>query len=185
MTSATTFRATAVIGGVVLAMMMIMTVSRAAFIDTTANAGNEWDAGEVVLTDDHQTPATVLFSEGPLKPGDSGSACIEVIYNGDVESDVVLSSISTTASDGLEVVIDVVIDKSDGSTCGIGTTTPVYAGGLDEFVADSGGWTSDVSGTSYHYNIAWTFTSQGSDAADNLLQGKNATAAFTWTATSN
>jgi len=166
-------------------MLMIMTVSRAAFTDTTANGGNEWDAGSVVLTDDHQTPATVLFDEGPLKPGDTGSNCIGVIYDGDVESDIVLSDIDTTGSDGLQVAIDVVIDKSDGSTCGDGTTTPVYTGGLDTFVTDAGSWTSDAAGTTYYYNIAWTFTSQGDDTADNLLQGKNAKAAFTWTATSN
>lgn len=166
-------------------MLMIMTVSRAAFSDTTANGGNEWDAGNVVLTDDHQTPATVLFAEGPLKPGDTGSACIGVIYNGDVESDIVLSAIDTAGSDGLEVAIDVVIDKSDGSTCGNGTTTPVYTGGLDAFGTDAGSWTSDLFGTTYYYNIDWTFTSQGSDTADNLLQGKKATAAFTWIATSN
>lgn len=185
MTRATTFRATAVIGGILLAMMMIMTVSRAAFTDTTANPGNAWDAGVVELTDDHQAPATAMFDEGPLKPGDSGSACIGVIYNGTVSSDVVLSAIDTSGSDGLEVAIDVVVDKSDGTTCGDGTTTPVYTGGLDSFGADAGSWASDVSGTTYYYNVAWTFTSQGSDAADNLLQGKNATAAFVWTAASN
>jgi len=185
MTRATTLRATAVIGGVLLAMMMIMTVSRAAFTDTTSNPNNAWDAGTVVLTDDHQTPATAMFTEGPLKPGDTGSACIGVIYNGTVSSDVVLSAIDTTGSTGLETAIDVVIDKSDGTTCGDGTTTPVYTGGLDAFTNDAGSWTATSAGTTYYYKVAWTFTSTDSDTGDNALQGTNATAAFTWTATSN
>jgi hypothetical protein len=185
MTRATTFRATAVIGGALLAMLMIMTVSRAAFSDTTSNPDNAWDAGTVVLTDNHQSPATAMFDEGPLKPGDSGSACIGVIYNGTVESNVVLSAIDTAGSTGLEGAIDVVIDKSDGSTCGNGTTTPVYTGGLDAFSGDTGHWTASSAGTTYYYNVAWTFTSTGTNAGDNMLQGLNATAAFTWTATSN
>ncbi len=184
MTRATTLKATAVIGGVLLAMMMIMTVSRAAFTDTTSNPNNAWDAGTVVLTDDHQ-PGTAMFTEGPLKPGDTGDACIGVIYNGTVSSDVVLSAIDTTGSTGLETAIDVVIDKSDGTTCGDGTTTPVYTGGLDTFTNDAGSWTATSAGTTYYYNVAWTFTSTGSDTGDNALQGTNATAAFTWTATSN
>ncbi len=185
MTRATTFRATAVVGAVLLAMLMIMTVSRAAFSDTTSNPNNAWDAGTVVLTDDHQSPATAMFDEGPLKPGDSGSACIGVIYNGNVESDIVLSAIDTTGSTGLESAIDVVIDKSDGTTCGDGTTTPVYTGGLDSFTGDAGSWTASAAGTTYFYNVAWTFASTGDDTLDNAFQGTNATAAFTWTATSN
>lgn len=181
MTRATTFRATAVVGGFLLAILMIMTVSRAAFSDTTSNAGNSWDSGEVVLTDDWQG-AGAMFTETDLVPGDGGSQCIEVIYEGSVAADVVLSSISTAGSTGLAPALTLDITKWDGTNCNDGGSVTVYSGPMAGAAGFGGTWTAGSFGDSQFYEIAWAFPST---ASDNNYQGKGAMAAFTWQATGN
>lgn len=179
MTRATTFRATAIVGGVLLAILMIMTVSRAAFTDTTSNAGNSWESGEVVLTDDWQGVGA-MFTEFDLIPNATDTACIAVIYEGSIAANVVLSSISTTGSTGLAPALRLNITKWDGNECGDGSSVLVYTGPMVGAAAFGGPWSASNFGDSQFYEITWTFPST---ADDNLYQGKGAMAAFTWQAT--
>ncbi len=183
MTRATTFRATAIVGGFLLAILMIMTVSRAAFSDTTENTGNTWGAGEVILEDDDADSA--LFVVDNIVPGDSGSGCIAVIYKGTVPAGVVLSSVSTAGSTGLAPALDITIDRYPDPGC-TGSPTPVYDDTLA--AAPTGSFTGSWNATpaappvydTRYYKITWTFpVTEG-----NSYQGKTAQAAFTWQATS-
>lgn len=186
MTRATTFRATAIVGGFLLAILMIMTVSRAAFTDTTSNANNVWETGTVSLTDDYTRDSLgAMFPAGTIKPGDDETACIEVIYEGTDSASVGLSDISKTGSNGLAPALYLTIDRYPGGTggdCGSGTKTPVFEGTL--FEADGvptfgDSWPASTGDTAF-YEVKWEFVS-GPD--DNTYQGKDAMAAFTWQAT--
>ncbi|MEN8235060.1 MAG: hypothetical protein ABFR89_09095 [Actinomycetota bacterium] len=180
MTRATTFRATAIVGGFLLALLMIMTVSRAAFSDTTSNDSNAWDSGTVVLTDDFQGVGA-MFTEPNLVPGATGSNCIAVIYQGSVTANVILSSVSTAGSTGLAPALDITIDRYPDAGCA-GTSSLVYGGTLAGANGASFGdtWTATAFGDTQYYGITWTFQS----GAGNSYQGKGAEAAFTWQATS-
>lgn len=183
MTRATTFRATAIVGGFLLALLMIMTVSRAAFSDTTANAGNTWDSGTVSLTDNYTRDVLgSMFTETDLVPGASGDACIEIIYEGSVDATVELVDVSRAGSTGLAPALDLTITRYSGTDCGDGASALVY--GPDTLVnADSatfGDSWSASNGDSEFYHVEWEFD----PLADNTYQGKGAMAAFTWQATS-
>jgi len=192
MTRATTFRATAVIGGVLLAILMIMTVSRAAFSDTTSNEANEWSSATVNLTDDYTENGLgamfKLIDNSNLTPGDSDSKCIEIIYTGTVDATVGLSDISKTGSSGLAPAIDLDIERYAGSNGDCLPTPGVYVFGGTLFDGDTAvgfdTWTATAGGDHAYYKVTWTFVESGNDLVDNGYQGKTAEAAFTWQATS-
>jgi len=81
MTRATTFRAVAVFSGFLIAILMVMSVSRALFTNPTSNDENAWTSGSVVLvnefaTTDGGTPTfdetgAALFTITDMVPGDS------------------------------------------------------------------------------------------------------------------
>ena len=179
MTRATTFRATAIVGGFLLAILMIMTVSRAAFTATTTNSGNSWTAGTLELTNDQAS--TALFEVPDVAPGDSGSDCIAIIHSG-VDADVVLSAINASGT-GLQTRLDVTITRFAGNACDAGSSWLVYDGKLNAFTGDvsSPTWDTSVLGHTQHYKIEWALP----DTVGNGYQGRTATAAFTWQATSN
>lgn len=182
MTRTSTFRTAAVFGAFLLAILMIMTVSRAAFSDTTANAGNAWDSGEVILTDDFQGSGA-MFSETNIVPGSSGDNCITVEYLGSVSADVALVNVSTAGSTGLAPALNVTISEYDGPGCS-GTPTQVFDGTMadaDAAAFPGSGWTA-AAGDSRGYLIEWSFPTTSDD---DLYQNKGAMAAFTWQASSN
>jgi len=178
MTRATTFRATAIVGGFLLALLMIMTVSRAAFTATTENTGNTWGAGVLELTDDDSGFA--LFEVDDIAPGDSGSNCIAVIHSG-VDADVLMSAIASGGT-GLQSRLDVSVTRFAGGDCNSGASWPVYGGKLNAFTGDaSPTWDTAVLGHTQHYLITWSLP----ETVGNGAQGLSATAEFTWQATSN
>ena len=65
-----------------LVSFMVMSVSRAAFTDTTDNTTNALGAGTVDLVDDDA--AAVLFNVTNMVPGDTQVNCIVVTYQGTV-----------------------------------------------------------------------------------------------------
>ena len=189
MTRATTFRATAVIGGVLLAILMIMTVSRAAFSDTTDNTGNSWASGVVSLTDNYTEDVNLaeMFDEDPIAPGDTDSACIEIIYTGSPPPCLPHSSISTAGSTGLAPALDMEIERYSGACKGESGSSleesDVFTGTLA--AANSATfldtWAAATVGARQFYEITWTFN----NGAGNSYQDTTAQAAFTWQATSN
>ena len=85
--------------------MTLFRVSDSAFSATTANAGDQWTAGDVVLTDDDSD--TAMFAVTNMKPGDIEIECITVTYSGSLDAAVTLYG-SLTAGDGLDDYLDVV-----------------------------------------------------------------------------
>src|SRR3954454_8262701 len=78
----------ATVGAIAASTVVVLGASRAAFTASTANPGNSWDTGSIVLaslTDDDcgATPATgtAMFSATGLQPGDTGENCIAVTSN--------------------------------------------------------------------------------------------------------
>lgn len=178
MTRATTFRTTAVIGGLLLAMLMIMTVSRAAFSDVTSNDDNSVAAGSVVLYNDAPNGGAGTGSAGDesgdpmfgteaealasawtvradnLKPGETVSHCIEIIYGGTLDANAVLQSISVTPSTtaGFEDEINMTVERFNGACGAAGTGTAAVAGGatLGAFTINDPVWPATTGDSQFY-----------------------------------
>lgn len=72
----------AIVLGMLLSAVMVLTTSRAAFSAQTQNTGNSVSVGDVDLVDDDSGSA--MFSVTNMAPGDSSQACIEVTYQGTI-----------------------------------------------------------------------------------------------------
>ena len=60
------YRALAMVASLAFVSVLIMTSSRAAFVDSTDNTGNSFSAGTVVLDDDDGNTGSVLFNVNNL-----------------------------------------------------------------------------------------------------------------------
>jgi len=139
MTHATTFRAAAVVGGFLIAILLVMTASRAAFTDPTSNDANLVGAGSVYL-DNNAPNNTDPGASGPgdgsgdemfgaatgaftvkadnLAPGDSVTNCINVIYVGSLAASVDLDSLTVgTDTDGLADNVGLSIERFESVDC--------------------------------------------------------------------
>lgn len=130
---------------------MIMTVSRAAFSDTTSNDGNLAGAGSVVLYNDapnggRNTTAgdetgnpmfgafegTWTVKADNLTPGVAVDHCIEIIYGGSIDAAVNLDSITsdTPSVRGFRQKVNVTIEQFAGSCGAMGEGVAVAGGTL-------------------------------------------------------
>ncbi|MEA2010953.1 MAG: hypothetical protein U9N78_09635, partial [Actinomycetota bacterium] len=123
MTRATTFRATAIVGGFLLAILMIMTVSRAAFTDAASNDGNSWGTGNVAIHDARvpndpitgDESGTALFTTSDnIAPGYDEHKCIDVVYDGSVDADSALTSVTRTGDWSLANNLSLTITRYEG-----------------------------------------------------------------------
>src|SRR3954469_4901613 len=78
----------AAVGAIAASTVVVLGASDAAFTASTANPGNSWETGSIVLaslTDDDggatPTTGTAMFSATGLQPGDTGENCIAVTSN--------------------------------------------------------------------------------------------------------
>lgn len=186
MTRATTFRATAIVGGFLLAILMIMTVSRAAFSDPTSNDGNYVASGSVVLYNNapgggfNTSPGdetgdamfgtwdgTWVVKADNLKPGDDVSHCIEIIYGGSLDATVKLDSITSDAPSvgGFRNQINVTVDRFTGACGSVGSAT-IASGTLATPVINESAWSAPAA-TSQFYLV----TLELDIGADNTYQG--------------
>ncbi len=89
--------------GVVLAVGMVISAtamwqaSTAAFTATTANPGDSWATGNVVLTADNT--ATAVFTSTAMKPTDVVVKCINVSYTGSVVNTTAVKFYTTSTTD--------------------------------------------------------------------------------------
>ncbi len=70
----------AAVGALLLVAMLVVRTSQAAFVATTTNEGNSFNAGSVTLTDDDAGNA--MFEVTGMVPGEDVVECIEVSYEG-------------------------------------------------------------------------------------------------------
>jgi hypothetical protein len=106
--------AVAVPVGLLTCSVLVWHSSSAAFVATTPNPDNSWEAGKVELRSDQ---ATAVFTAGKyLVPGSSGSKCITVTYTGNVDTaatGVRLYGLPTPGSDtGLAGQLQITVQMS-------------------------------------------------------------------------
>lgn len=177
------YRGLAVVASLGFVSVLVVSSSRAAFIDTTDNATNTFSAGDVVLNDDDS--GSVMFNVTNMAPGDSRTSCIAVSYTGSLTSNVHLYG--TVGGSGLGNYLDVSIQIGTGgsfSSCtGFVSSSTIYTGTLTNFGATRtnfanglGGYNGATNPTSRTYRITVTLQD------DNAAQAKTATAGFTWEA---
>ncbi len=165
------------------ASLLVANGTRAAFVSTTVNDANAWEAGSVTISDDDGGFA--MFDVGPLLPGDTGENCIEVTYNGNVTAGVDIVMYAAT-SGNLAGDVDVAVEIGTGG--GFGDCTG-FAGasaftgtltGLSTAHFDYGSgitmWSPGATGQSRVVRITWTL---GTDTLSSQ-QGETAAATFTW-----
>ena len=177
------YRGLAVVASLGFVSVLVVTSSRAAFVDTTDNATNTFSAGDVVLDDDDT--GSVLFNVVNLSPGDTRTRCIEVTYTGSLSADVHLYG--TVGGNGLADYLDVDIEVGTGgdfasctgfvaSSSLFGDTLDAFGAAHTDFVSGLGGNAGATDPTSRTYRITVTLQD------DNAAQGLSATAGFTWEA---
>ncbi len=190
--------------------LLIVVATWAAFSDTTANAGNQWETGSVDIEDnDAGTRALYdLFDGTPAsEPGDSDSGCIKVTYNGSLASSVALYGSNNLNANGLDDQLTLDITSGSGAvadnTCG--TFTPaglagdVYSGSLANFMTsyndysdnlalNAGGdavWTQNESVT-YKFEVTLADDADVNDANSKSTTGySTGSHSFTWEARNN
>lgn len=86
--------------------------TRAAFSDTTLNAGNGFTAGTVKIDDNDAGSALLSLSDAT--PGATDTGCIKVTYNGSLDSTVRV--FGTTTGSGLDQYIDLKVTRGTYSS---------------------------------------------------------------------
>jgi len=176
------YRAVAMLASLGFVSVLVMTSSRAAFVDTTDNTSNSFSAGTVVLNDDDS--GTVLFNVSNLAPASPRQNCIRVSYTGSLAANVHMYG---AASGSLAQYLDVTVEVGSGGTFGDCTGfsggSTLYTGTLSNFAATRtnfanglAGWDGATNPSNRTYRI--TVTMQD----DNAAQGLSANADFTWEA---
>jgi hypothetical protein len=166
---------------------LVYQASNAAFTATTANPGNSWSSGTVVLADSRS--GTALFTATNSKPGDTQTKCINVTYSGSLPSAVKLYVSSSSGS--LLPYLDLVVTEGTGATdvacTGFTAVTTLSAGGetVSSFAAAHTAFSDGVSAwtpagtppsTVKSYRFQWTLQN------NNSAQGLTGSAGFTWEA---
>src|SRR3712207_144056 len=151
--------------------------SYSAFSSVTDNPANNWAAGTVALSDNDSNSA--MFTGSPLlKPGDTGSRCIEVTKLGTLPGTVKLYGSGLSTTNGLSSSLDFVIEQGTGtSTNGVCSSftksgATVYSGTLAGFTATTfsggyGDWAPAAGNATRVFRFTYTLRSD----APNTTQG--------------
>jgi hypothetical protein len=196
MTRATTLRAAAFIfSGFLIATLMVMGSSRALFTNPTSNDANAFTSGNVVLVNanaltDGGSPlfdesGSALFSFTAMAPGDASTVCFEVIYEGSLDADIVLETVTISGlnENSIGDELNLTVDGYTDSGCSAGIAA-VASGTLATPGITETAWQPAVPGTdeSRWYEITVTLDS----AAPNTVQDSTAGGVeFEWLATNN
>lgn len=160
---------------------MVWQSSRAAFDVVTDNQGNSWSSGRVSLSNGGFS--STVFNATGLKAGSSGSACVDVNYDGTVDASIKLYLVGTDLNGPLAPYVNFTVAAG---TAGCGDLAPIYSGTLAGFAAAAGDFAGGAgswrpagrSGAKRGYLFTWTLRD------DNAAQGLATTAKFTWEAQS-
>ncbi len=131
-----------------------------AFSSQTDNPGNVVTAGSVTLSDDDDGSA--LYSLTAAKPGDSATSCIEVTYDGTLDSTVKLYTPSSIGDLGEHVDLTIepgsqaspVFPSCSGFAPDAGGA--LYDGTLDDFAAAHSGYANGLADNPGTSASAWT-----------------------------
>jgi hypothetical protein len=184
--------------GLLASGAVVWHASYAAFTATTTNGLNSWQAGTVVLA---SAPSSAVFSISGLKPGDSGTACVKVTYQGTLPATVKLyltaADLTTSTATNLAQYLTLQVNEGTGNNadCGDFSAVPTNdynpLGPADtaktlaafsatfapDYVTSPISWTANPNDTRTYQFIWWLQDT-------NSAQGMQSSARFTWFATS-
>jgi len=194
--------------GLALAGLLAWQGSTAAFTASTRTSANSWDAGTLTLTNNtggggsFTAIGSAVFAVTGIKPGSTGTACVTVRSTGTAPGigRFYVTNVVGTIPPALAPRIALTVETAalpDGtgpsatvpaSCAGAPPTDPVHVNaaltdlpGSYDTAVDSWWVAGGPSATQNRlYRITWTFTSAGTTAADNLLQGTTAGADLVW-----
>ena len=189
-------RAATPLAALLVAALLIWQGSNAAFSATTDNTNDTWATGNMVLTNNgggttYAGTTAALFTEGNLKPGDTGVKCITVHSGGSLAGNLRLyrGAITGTNSAALAAVTDVTIDavavpaatNVQANCTGYtgGTSGAIFTGTLSSMPATyaAAAGTAVAAGPQrVVYRIGWTINS----SAGNSVQSSSAIANLNW-----
>lgn len=183
-----TYIAVATLAGLVVSGGLVWQGSQAAFTAQTDNGVNNWNSGTVVLSDDDGGVA--LFNVTGMAPGNTGTKCINVEYDGDVLADVELyvSASGGTLAPYVDLTVDAGTGATDSACAGFTPLAPVstFSGTLASFTATHGSyangfgtWAPSVPDSVRSYRF--TYTLQDDDNA----QAQSANVTLLWEARSS
>lgn len=140
----------------------------------TTIASNAFTAGTLTMS---RSGSGAIFSSGNMKIGDTATGSVTITNTGSLAAAYTMDGAITGDSSlagqmGLVIYAD--NDNVAGSKIFDGQLNGVSGLSLGNFAATSGAHT-------YYFHV--TLPSSGTNAGDNVLQGKTATATFTWNAT--
>jgi predicted ribosomally synthesized peptide with SipW-like signal peptide len=104
--------------GIALLGIAVGQLTSAAFSDTADNSANNFQAGSVSITDNDN--GDLMMSMANAKPGASSSACINVTYNGSLDTNVRLYG--TTSGTGLDQYLTLTVTRGS-----FGASAPTFA----------------------------------------------------------
>jgi hypothetical protein len=181
--------------GLLIATLMVLGVSRALFTNPTSNDANAWTSGNIVLVNqaattdgappDFDESGTALFTITDMVPTDTNTVCFEVIYEGSVSADILLSTVTIAGvnENSIGDEMNLTIDRYTDSGCSLGIAA-VASGTLSTPVITETAWQPAVPDTdeSRWYKITVEFDT----AADNATQDSTINGVeFEWLATNN
>jgi hypothetical protein len=171
-----------------------------AFSSTTANAGNQFSAGTVTLTDNDNDAA--LLALATAKPGDFDEGCITATYAGSLPATVKLYGAATfTSASSLAPYLNLTITRGsfptapayDSCTGFLADTGGgvLYNGTLSAFNSSHSSFTNGLTDTDNGTTEVWqnpeshVYKIRVTVSDNNSAQGLNATETFTWEAQNN
>jgi hypothetical protein len=196
----------AVLAGLIGSGALIANASFSAFSSTTSNAGNNWSAGTVTLTDDDtgysmfstSTTAHGEANSANMKPGQSVVSCVKVTYSGNLASTVKLYATSVTDNVGVStgMVAYLHVKVEEGTAGAFGSACTGFAGastiwGGTNNAADlisafpttyAAGQASGLASWTNGSLRAYRFTMTVDSSAPDTSQGASASATFNWQA---
>ncbi len=165
---------------------IVWAASYSAFSATTANPTSNWTSGTVALSDDDND--TALFTASNLKPGATGTKCVNVTSTGSLASTVKLYGTSYSSTKGLADNINLKVEQGTGSTnaacSGFTGASTLYDGVMSTFGTTKtsfangvGSWAPTGTATEVKsFRVTYTLSATTPDTA----QGGSAALGFTW-----
>jgi hypothetical protein len=184
--------ATLLIGpaAILVAGLFVWQGSNAAFTATTRSAGNNWETGSVMLSNDSQGVAA--FRVSGVVPGQTGSKCLVVTSQSTVPGEVRVY-LDTLGAEGLEDNIMVSLQVGTGGSfadcTGFVATATAPPESLAAIYASTNNYatgvlpwdTTGAAGETMTYKATWTFDVTGlTQTQIDALQGTSVSADVVW-----
>jgi hypothetical protein len=180
--------------GLLVSGILVWHSSYAAFTAVADGGANSWSAGTVALSGDDGSNSsgatgTAMFAPTNLKPGSTGTNCVQVTYGGSLAAAVKLyvkpggltgaalaAQLDVTIVEGTGGAFNNCTGFVAGATAYTGTLSALASGSTD-FSTGIGSWTP-TAGQLKTYQITYTLKS----SAPNSVQGASSSATVTWEA---